>query len=412
MLILSKQALATSLDLVSRWNNPNYNGARSVAYDEKTGYIYVTNTFIEQGLFTVTEARSFISRLNPDGTTDTAEWFGLDSAEDKSLYIANGIAVFENRLYVLNAAGGASWELLAINLETGKLINRYGFKELFIMPSFIPVKIEVDKAGNVYMTDHDYIYRYLSGDSVVKRWIPFENSQDISVVNDSLIVATNYGNNPLSVATNSKLEKYSKLEQINLATKERISLMTFNNRYIAILSNGDKGFFFLLGFDSSQEQELYFFDKSNETTQKLNNLVFKEDDIFDLYYSSKTNLLLVGGKVRTDTTSITSYSVNNCLVFSSDFDLPVNCASFNGNNYQFTLNLTKQEKTEELFWELDHTTLTNAVNSSQCLDVKQNLQLPIACASLNNENFSFTLDFIPDPDKLIWKLDRTTVIKK
>ena len=104
-----------------------------------------------------------------------------------------------------------------------------------------------------------------------------------------------------------------------------------------------------------------------------------------------------------------------CLTVESDLSILVPCAEYNGIQYGFTLDFYHNpDDLSGLYWKLIISTLT-AGEGASCIPIRTDLSMPIDCVSYNGTQYGFTLKFYPnpyDPSGLYWVMDKSTLTVK
>ncbi|MGE0084822.1 MAG: hypothetical protein AB7S75_10400 [Desulfococcaceae bacterium] len=111
-------------------------------------------------------------------------------------------------------------------------------------------------------------------------------------------------------------------------------------------------------------------------------------------------------KLDMDTFSILDSGKDNLILAGDDLSLPVFCAEYGGNRYDFVLRYAPETDPGGFFWKMDMDTFKIAQEGCQpndlALDVAVNFQDTV---------YGFVLRYTPipaDPDGLYWKLDVDT----
>ncbi|MCF8145706.1 MAG: 6-bladed beta-propeller [Deltaproteobacteria bacterium] len=114
-------------------------------------------------------------------------------------------------------------------------------------------------------------------------------------------------------------------------------------------------------------------------------------------------------------TSVTVSVTTDCLPVAADLSIRVPCAEYIGNPYGFTLDSYRNpDDPAGLYWKLVLATLTTG-QGENCLLIGSDLSMPIPCASYNGAQYGFTLNLYHnpyDPSGLYWKMDVSTLVVK
>ena len=106
---------------------------------------------------------------------------------------------------------------------------------------------------------------------------------------------------------------------------------------------------------------------------------------------------------------------SGCLPVAGDLSIWVPCAKYNGTQYGFTLKFySNPDDPSGYYWKLDMTTLT-AGEGTDCISIATDLSLPMDCVSYNGTQYGFTLDFYNNPydqSGYYWKMDMSTLAVK
>ncbi len=108
----------------------------SALYHPSSNVIYVSN--INGFNPSIPDGDGFISKLNPDGTTNELHWV-------KGLNDPKGLCIFKNSLFVADIK-----ELKEIDLTTGAVINIYSSPKAVFLND-----VAVDKKGKVFVSDNE-----------------------------------------------------------------------------------------------------------------------------------------------------------------------------------------------------------------------------------------------------------------
>ena len=105
-------------------------------------------------------------------------------------------------------------------------------------------------------------------------------------------------------------------------------------------------------------------------------------------------------------------TTSSCLTVAPDLSIRVPCATYNGNRYGFTLVFYHHpDDPSGYYWNLPMATLTTGADGN-CLSISTDLSMPIECVSYNGIQYGFSLRFYNnpyDPSGLYWKMDMSTL---
>jgi sugar lactone lactonase YvrE len=127
--------------LTKVWEIPyTFKYPESVVYDKKRDVLYVSNYFNSRN--------EFISKIKPDGKIEKLEWV-------RNVLQPSGMCIYNDRLFVV-----CRRNLIEIELESGTITDKYPFPQ-----AKFPNDVDVDKDGNLYITDSqaDAIYKFSGG---------------------------------------------------------------------------------------------------------------------------------------------------------------------------------------------------------------------------------------------------------
>ena len=114
-------------------------------------------------------------------------------------------------------------------------------------------------------------------------------------------------------------------------------------------------------------------------------------------------------------TSVNVGGADTCLSVGSDLSIQVPCAEYAGVEYGFLLErYANPEDPAGLYWKMVLSTVTRG-SGEYCLQISEDLSMPVSCASYNGSQFSFALDFYfnpYDPSGIYWKMDLSTAVVK
>jgi outer membrane protein assembly factor BamB len=143
----------------------------SVVYDEKRAVIYVSNMNLNPRQ---KDGNGFISKVAKNGKIIQLEWVsGMSSPK--------GLALFGNTLYTADVD-----EVIAMNVETGKIIKKYPFPQAIMLND-----VSVDKDGTVFVTDMDAGKIYTIKKEIIEVWKSDLNKPNgIFVENDRVLTVS------------------------------------------------------------------------------------------------------------------------------------------------------------------------------------------------------------------------------
>ena len=105
-------------------------------------------------------------------------------------------------------------------------------------------------------------------------------------------------------------------------------------------------------------------------------------------------------------------AIGGCLAVGAGLGIQVPCAEYQGNQYGFTLDFYRnQDDLSGYYWKLVMDTLTTGTGSD-CIPIAADLSMPMDCVSYNGTQYGFTLRFYSnsyDPSGLYWKMDMRTL---
>jgi DNA-binding beta-propeller fold protein YncE len=114
-------------------------------------------------------------------------------------------------------------------------------------------------------------------------------------------------------------------------------------------------------------------------------------------------------------TSVTVPTTTDCLTVGSDLSIQVPCAEYNGNPYGFTLDFYRNpDDMSGYYWKMIKSTLTTGTGSA-CIPIVSDLSMPMDCVSYNGTQYGFTMRFYEnpyDPSGYYWKMDMSTLVVK
>ncbi len=112
-------------------------------------------------------------------------------------------------------------------------------------------------------------------------------------------------------------------------------------------------------------------------------------------------------------TSVTVPVDTDCLSVSASLGINVPCAEYSGNSYGFVFDFYRNpDDLSGFYWKLVMPTLTTGTGS-YCLPIGTDLSMPMDCVSYNGTQYGFTLQFYPnpyDPSGYYWKMDMNTLV--
>jgi len=229
----------------------------SILYDESRNILFVSNIC---GNPTEKNNRGFISKVSLDGKIVALKWAtGLNAPKGSDIY--------ENTFYVSDID-----HLVAIDLKTGKILNRYpAAKSKFLND------VAADSSGNVYITDsspeNSVIYKLSQGKmSVWMKGSEISRPNGLSIEKGRLIVG-NSGD--------------GSLKAINLVSKKTTTLAKVGSEIDGLRPDG-KGNFFI----SDWHGKTSLVQASDKVDLLLDTTVSKINSA-DLEYVKSKNLLLI-----------------------------------------------------------------------------------------------------------------------
>ena len=114
-------------------------------------------------------------------------------------------------------------------------------------------------------------------------------------------------------------------------------------------------------------------------------------------------------------TSVTVPTTTDCLAVAGDLSIRVPCAEYNGNPYSFSLDFYRNpDDPSGYYWKMVMSTLTTGAGTD-CIFIGTDLSMPMDCVSYNGTQYGFTLQFYSnpyDPSGYYWKMDMSTLILK
>jgi len=114
-------------------------------------------------------------------------------------------------------------------------------------------------------------------------------------------------------------------------------------------------------------------------------------------------------------TTVTVATTTDCLPVAADLSIRVPCAEYNGNKYGFTLGFYRNpDDPSGYYWNLIMATLM-AGEGTDCILLGSDLSMPMDCVSYNGTQYGFTLRFYNnpyDPSGYYWKMDMSTLVVK
>ncbi len=194
--VICQGVSANSLyNVTEAWTTTGFQHTESVVYDPVTNYIYASNLNGSE------EGDGYISRINTDGTVDTAEWAGTSSGggifnDPLGMVVKN--TVTGGTLYV-----GDGDQLTAVNLSTGEITDIF---ETGVEGSNLN-GLAVDASGNIYASDANFsnIYILEDGASAMREWLSARadvpNPNGLYVEDGKLIVGTDGGIASVDITT-------------------------------------------------------------------------------------------------------------------------------------------------------------------------------------------------------------------
>ncbi len=114
-------------------------------------------------------------------------------------------------------------------------------------------------------------------------------------------------------------------------------------------------------------------------------------------------------------TSVTVPGNTDCLAVGAGLGINVHCVDYNGNPYGFMLDFYRHpDDPSGYYWKLVMGTLTTGTGT-YCIPIGTDLSIPLDCVSYNGNQYGFTLKFYSnpyDPSGLYWKMDGSTLTVK
>jgi len=98
-----------------------------------------------------------------------------------------------------------------------------------------------------------------------------------------------------------------------------------------------------------------------------------------------------------------------CIQVGDDLTLPIACAEYKSVKYTFDLNYDS-----DLYWKMNLNTFGNSLADDYCLSVGDDLKFKIFCAEYKENSYAFDLNYsqrLDDPFGFYWKMDLDTFRK-
>jgi hypothetical protein len=106
---------------------------------------------------------------------------------------------------------------------------------------------------------------------------------------------------------------------------------------------------------------------------------------------------------------------STCLPIKSDLGIQLPCVDYNGNLYGFILDFYRNpDDMSGYYWKMVMSTLTTG-SGSECIPIGSDLSMPMDCVSYNGTQYGFTLRFYNnpyDPSGYYWKMGMSTLVVK
>ncbi len=140
--------------------------------------------------------------------------------------------------------------------------------------------------------------------------------------------------------------------------------------------------------------------------------VIEGKDVVDAIESVKTTTVSPYQNVPVDPVVISKAMLINpasvCMYVSKNLDLNVFCVEYQGIRYGFTFNAYQvADDPSGLYWKMDSSTFQKADHTEgSCIPVGNDLEIKIPCASYQGTDYEFTLNY--SPVKNVWKMDKNT----
>ena len=114
-------------------------------------------------------------------------------------------------------------------------------------------------------------------------------------------------------------------------------------------------------------------------------------------------------------TSVTVSTTTDCLAVGAGLGIQVPCVDYNGNLYGFMLDFHRNaDDLSGYYWKMVMDTLTTGTGSD-CIPIGADLSMPMDCVSYNGTQYGFTLRFYNNPydtSGYYWKMDMSTLVVK
>jgi len=124
--------------------------------------------------------------------------------------------------------------------------------------------------------------------------------------------------------------------------------------------------------------------------------------------SSVTSACSGGSSVPITPTTPTTTSTQ-CIQVNDNLTIPIACAEYKSAKYKFNLDYAT-----DLYWKLNLNTFGNS-GTGNCLSVSDSLKLNIDCAEYKGNSYGFAMNYSPypkDPNGFYWKIDLNTFVQK
>lgn len=149
---------ADSENLTLAWECDGLNNPESVLYDPQLNLLYVSNV---NGAPDAKDNNGFISIVSINGNMLNKKWV-------EGLNAPKGLAMYGRTLYVADID-----ELVAIDIDHGRIINRYKIDDAKFMND-----VTADAAGNIYVSDMVLNRIYRLSNNRIETWIESEDLEN------------------------------------------------------------------------------------------------------------------------------------------------------------------------------------------------------------------------------------------
>jgi len=110
----------------------------------------------------------------------------------------------------------------------------------------------------------------------------------------------------------------------------------------------------------------------------------------------------------TTTTQITTST--QCIQLDDNLTIPIACAEYKSAKYKFNLDYAS-----DLYWKMNLNTFGNSEGGNICLSVVDDLKFNIDCAEYKGNYYGFAMNYSPehgDSKNFYWKIDLNTFVHK